>query len=340
MLRLPVVALVIATASVVTVQGQQTDRAAFGFSGPVRSVRTTVTQLHPDPRPPNARKLVVPPVNSWSGFDVKGHRIESDCGNVDGEQKICKCTFDADRSETCVSATGNKTTTQWQDIKMPDGGRERVFVQHSYTGDSFYETREEIRFDSQGREVSTHEYVKGKLYLQKEITYGDDGDSEMTDWKIYDEKDGLVIHLKTLISEYQTRFDRWAYDPEGLPAWHIALNDKGELLYHWYRTGYKPLRGSSDSLGIFGPELGAWYRFDDQGSGQLEKTVHHRSRGSNPVPYREEHYGFDGQLDEKIEIKYIRDRHGNWTSRTMLILDRTSNQMIEVERDTRVIEYY
>jgi hypothetical protein len=39
-------------------------------------------------------------------------------------------------------------------------------------------------------------------------------------------------------------------------------------------------------------------------------------------------------------IKYTRDGHGNWTSRSVSVWDPATNLMVEIERDTRTIEYY
>ncbi|MGA7317016.1 MAG: hypothetical protein WBX22_23945 [Silvibacterium sp.] len=72
----------------------------------------------------------------------------------------------------------------------------------------------------------------------------------------------------------------------------------------------------------------------------MEKTVEHTDGESNLEPDSEEHYNFDGILDERAEIKYTRDEHGNWTSRSVFVWDLNSNQMVEIERDTRTIEYY
>jgi hypothetical protein len=72
----------------------------------------------------------------------------------------------------------------------------------------------------------------------------------------------------------------------------------------------------------------------------MEKFVQHTSSEGNHELESEEHYNFDGILDEKAEIKYARDTHENWTSRSVFVWAATSNQVIEVERDTRTIEYY
>jgi hypothetical protein len=72
----------------------------------------------------------------------------------------------------------------------------------------------------------------------------------------------------------------------------------------------------------------------------MEKIVQHTPGEGNLEPDSEEHYNFDGILDEKAEIKYARDNRGNWTSRSVFVWDAASNQMIQVEQDTRTIEYY
>ena len=97
---------------------------------------------------------------------------------------------------------------------------------------------------------------------------------------------------------------------------------------------------SSGSLGICRPRLCVSYKFDEQGSGKMDKLVQHTSGEGNLEPDSQEYYNFDGILEEKAEIKYSRDSHGNWTSRSVFAWNSTSNQMIEIERDSRTIEYY
>ena len=72
----------------------------------------------------------------------------------------------------------------------------------------------------------------------------------------------------------------------------------------------------------------------------MEKVVQHTPGKGNLEPDSEEHYDLDGALDERAEIKYTRDGHGNWTSRSVFVWDLRSNLPVEIERDTRVIEYY
>ena len=142
------------------------------------------------------------------------------------------------------------------------------------------------------------------------------------------------------MSSDETRIDRWSYDPQGRVVWHLALNSEGQLVSDWYKLGYKSAVSSTSSLGICGSGLCITYKFDEQGSGRLEKTVQHSSGEDNLELDSEEHYNYDGVLDEKVGLTYRRDAHGNWTSRSVFAWDPISHQMIEVERDLRKIEYY
>jgi hypothetical protein len=72
----------------------------------------------------------------------------------------------------------------------------------------------------------------------------------------------------------------------------------------------------------------------------MDKLVQHTSGEGNLEPDSEEYYNLDGILGEKAEIEYSRDGHGNWTSRSVFLWNTASNQMIEIERDRRTIEYY
>lgn len=157
---------------------------------------------------------------------------------------------------------------------------------------------------------------------------------------MYDDNGNVISDERTRLSDDKNRFDRWSYDSEGHLVWNVALSSDGELLAYWYDIGFKPKVSSSDSLGVYRPGLVVDYKFDDQGSGRMEKTVEHTEGEGNLQPDSEEHYNFDGILDERAEIKYTRDEHGNWTSRSVFVWDPDSNQMVEIERDTRTIEYY
>jgi hypothetical protein len=319
-------------ASVAQQRQHWTERRNLGFEGPVRSALTTVLRPNPDPRSSARRKLMVEGNPDWAVFDTQGRRIEfASSSSRDRVEAISQCTFQTDGTMACTNGTGRTEETRRKEITLPDRSREITYFRNSSV-----DSREVTLFDEKGTAVGSRNYDKnGKLTSENLTLVNGDGE-----WKIYDEKGRTVLDQETRESEDKTRFDRWSYDSEGKLAWHLALNDDGQVVSYWYKIGYKPSLSSSDSLGICRPQLCVSYKFDDEGSGRMEKLVQHTSGMGNFEPDIEEHYDFDGTLDEKAEIKYVRDDHGNWTSRSVFVWDAASNQMIQVEQDTRTIEYY
>lgn len=332
---LVLVQLVFAAATFSAAQPAQkwTERRNLGFEGPVQSVLTTVARPNPDPRPDGRRKLAIEVMPDWAVFDTQGRRTEFvSAFSRDRFEAISKCAFEADGTKVCTDGAGHRQESRQQEATLADGSRELT-----YFLDSKIQSRDVTRLDEEGRPVASRNY-DGNGRLMSEDSTVHDGDDETTIWKIYDESGHVASNEQTRVSE--KRIDRWSYDPGGRLVWHLAVDGDGEVLSYWYDVGYKPKLSSSDSLGICRPRLCVSYKFDEQGSGLMEKSVQHISGQGNSQPDGEEHDGFDGLLDEKAEFKYVRDHHGNWTSRSALVWDAASNQMIEVERDTRTIEYF
>jgi hypothetical protein len=311
---------------------QWTERENLGFKGPVRSVRTTIAKPNTDPRLGIPHKLFVEGHPDWVVFDPAGRRIEFVSGSR-GENivAVSKCTFEADGSKVCNDSRGQQKESREQRTILPDGSREMTYFQGSKM-----EAREVTQFDEKGKSVRFRVYrSNGKLSSEElRLPNGDD------EWKIFDDSGIVVSDVRTRDSDDQNRIDRWFYDSEGHLMWNLAISSDGDLLSYWYNIGFKPKLPSSDSLGICRPRLCVDYKFDEQGSGRLEKRVQHTQGKGNLEPDSEEHYNFDGVLDERAEIKYTRDEHGNWTSRSVFVWDPGSNLMVEIERDTRTIEYY
>jgi len=309
-----------------------TERRNLGLEGPVRSALTTVVRPNPDPRPQTRRKLMVQAYPDWAVFDTQGRRIEfASASSRDGFESISKCTFQSDETKVCTDSTGRTQETRKEETTLPDGSREVTFLR-----DSSLDDREVTRFDEKGNAIGSRHYDKnGKLTSENStLLNGDD------EWKIYDENGRTVLDQQTRGSDDKARFDRWSYDSEGQLVWHLALNSDGEVLSYWYKVGYKPKVSSSDNLGVCGKGLCVSYKFDEQGSGHMEKWVKHIPGNCCLEPDNEQHYNLNGVLDEKAEIKYARDAHGNWTSRAVFVWDAPSNCLVEVERDTRTIDYY
>lgn len=333
-LRLTLVLVFLAAATLSRGQEAQqwTERKNLGFRGPVRSALTTVARPNPDPRPNTMRNLFVEGTPDWAVFDTQGRRVEfASASSHDGFEVISKCSFEADGTKVCKDSTGQHQESREQQTILPDGSREVTYFQGSKVL-----SREVTQFDEKGAATASKVYrTDGKL-SSEDLTLPN-GDDE---WKIYDDNGHVILDIQTRVSQDKTRFDRWSYDQEGRLAWHLALNSDGELLSDWYYIGYKPNQSDSDSLGVCRPRLCVSYKFDDEGSGRMEKIVQHTPGEGNLEPDSEEHYSFDDVLDERVEIKYVRDDQGNWTARSVFVWDATSNQMIEIERDTRTIEYY
>lgn len=300
----------------------------------MRSVLTTIELPNADPRSAGDRRLFVEGANDWMAFDLQGRRTEYPAfASRAGLGPISKCTFQADGTKLCAGGSGPAQESRTEETRLPDGMR-----QVSYFQGGKLESRDVTRSDDNGNSAAWHYDAKGRLTSEDSTLV--DGQGETTTWKIYDDKGEIVLDERTLTAKDKERFDRWSYDSAGRLVWHLALNGEGELLSSWYKAGYKSKQSSSDSLGMCRPRLCVIYKFDDQGSGRMEKTVQHTPGLGNLEPNSEEHYNFDGILDEKVEIQYTRDGHSNWTSRLVLVWDSNSNQMIEVERDTRAVEYY
>jgi len=311
---------------------QWSERENLGFKGPVRSVRTTVAGLNPDPRFDRPHKLFVEGYPDWTIFDPAGRRIAFVSGSS-GENIIAvtKCTFEADGSKVCNDGAGQQQESRERRTILPDGSREVTYLH-----DSKVETREVTQFDQKGRPVASRVYSSnGKLSSEDlRLPNGDD------ESKIYDAGGVVISDERTRASNDLNRIDRSFYDSEGHLVWNLAISSDGDLLSYWYNIGFKPKVSSSGSLGTCRPQLCVDYKFDEQGSGHLEKVVQHTQGHGNLEPDSEEHYDLDGALDERAEIKYTRDEHGNWTSRSVFVWDSSSNLMVEIERDTRTIEYY
>jgi hypothetical protein len=309
------------------------ERANLGFRGPVQSVLTTVMQLHPDPRPVGQRKLFARGITpNWAYFDAQGRRTEfASISSASSIEAISTCTFSANGTKTCVDSAGKSQQSRERETTLPDGSIERTYFLGSKV-----QSREVTLVDESGGAVGSRNFdSEGKLTSEElKLPNGDD------ESKIYGPSGETVFDEVTRISDDKTRFDRWSYDRQARLTWNIALNENGDLLSDWYRVGYRPKVSSSDSLGICRPRLCVDYKFDEQGSGRLEKTVQHTPGQGNLEPDSEEHYNFDGALDERIEFHCVRDSYNNWTSRSIFIWDSATNQMVEVERDTRTIQYY
>lgn len=312
---------------------QWTERENLGFKGPVRSVRTTVERPNPDPRSDTPHKLFIEGHPDWTVFDPAGRRVEitTASNGSDNIAAVSKCAFEADGSKVCNDSSGQQQESREQRTMLSDGSREVTYFR-----DSKAVSREVTQFGDKGEVVAFRAYRSDGTLSSEDLTLP--GGAEES--KIYDDSGVVLSDMRTMGSDDKKRIDRWSFDSNGQLVWSLAISSDGDLLSYWYDVGFKPKLSSSDSLGICRPGLCVDYKFDEEGSGRLEKVVQHTHGQGNIEPDSEEHFNFDDIMDERAEIKYARDAHGNWTSRSVFVWDPDSNQMIEIERDTRTIEYY
>jgi len=309
---------------------QTTERENWGFHGPVRSALTVVHKLNPDPRPADKRKLELVQNADWKVFDVQGRTTEfATSADADRIVATAKCTYAVDGARHCTNDPGPQYQVLTKEIVLPDGSHQIT----SYLDSKLLSTKIAL-YDSAGREVSYRFYDdKGKLVSEGSVRCG--AGTEVDVSKMY-EKGSLVSHTETWATA--STIERREFAADGHVLWYLQLDDDGELISSWYKVGYKPRMGSQASLGIMRPDIWVIYKFDEQGSGRLEKTVIHMQENSKP--HTEEHYGFDGLVDEKCKINVVFDAYGNWTSRSVFVWEAKTNQMVETEEDTRKIEYY
>lgn len=314
-----------------------TDSENYGLRGAVKSVSTSVTFPNKDPRPVDQRKLVFPGGTAdWAAFDKQGRRTQSPRNvSAQGYMDIATCSYPASGGKTCTDKAGVREESKSQQTTLPDGSKEIRY----FNGDKF-DSREVTRSDSAGRVTEFRTYDgEGRLISEQSTQFL--SDSELSTWKVYNQASGrLVLHQQTRQPDDESRIERWAYDGEGNLVWHIALDTDGSVLSSWYKSGYVSEQSSSDSLGFCRPQLCVSYKFDEQGSGGMERTVQHYSGEDYQEPNSAEHFGFDGTLDAKAEFKYVRDSHENWIIRSLFIWDQQTNRMVETERTSRTIEYY
>ncbi|MGE5323986.1 MAG: hypothetical protein ACM3SW_14040, partial [Actinomycetota bacterium] len=106
---------------------------------------------------------------------------------------------------------------------------------------------------------------------------------------------------------------------------------KGELTSFWQ----DPVCNCTNSAAFQGKN-GSTVFYSTDKAGELFKEVQlHPGRVTNQELDADELYDENGGLVEKLAYTYARDDHGNWTKRTVSVLNPSTNEMVPVEEDTR-----
>ena len=115
----------------------------------------------------------------------------------------------------------------------------------------------------------------------------------------------------------------------------------GEATSWWQRPDCDELcEQQTDGVGLnFAFDHSVSYEFQLDGS-LLTTIQHHKGRYGNIDNDDDELLNQDGKVLEKIAYSYVRDEVGNWTERTVSILDPATGQMLDVRLDKRELTYY
>lgn len=301
----------------------------YGFQGPIHTSEFMIRQLEKDPR--SAPKLPVRVLQKgWMVFDESGQLTEE--GDLDSAGKIehvVRRYYDGDGQENTTELIDGQKITRYalETRTAADGAVERRNLvngalqstivsrinQPTTAGettitDAEGKTINHTRWEQDGRTQTMELWgPDGKFIFHSRRTTDDEGD--ITESSRFDETGRLVS---------------------------IMAFDKGELTSFWQDpdckcTNTAPFRGKDGST-IF-------YTTNEQG--KLYKEVqHHPGRLTNQELEVDELYDQNGELVEKIAYAYVRDEHGNWTKRTVSVLDSSKNEMVAVQEDTRELSYY
>ena len=110
----------------------------------------------------------------------------------------------------------------------------------------------------------------------------------------------------------------------------------GELTSFWQ----DPLCDCTN-VAAFRRSEGVSFFYKTEKDGRLYKDVQsHKGRPTNHEIDDEALYDQEGQLLERVFYNYERDAHGDWITRTVSVFDRSTDNIVAIERDTRELTYY
>jgi hypothetical protein len=305
-----------------------TDRTNLGFHGNVHTQLLVRRKIDPDLRDKQHRTLYHVAGTPWLVFDPTGWITES--GDViDGRPNhVANRQRDIDGNDLGNSSDpehGGHTETRYS-----GNSREQLIFNGPDLAASSIE-----HYDDQHRLILSQNYdARGLIQSEETVQY--EGSTSISDYKNYESSGEVRSHWIDRVDQEEERFERSEYDPAGHMVSTIT-QVKGELADHWRDPNWHKPSTSAGLCEHFKKTVS--FRFAADGA--LEKQVqHHDGRYGNVEPDDTEQFDSSGNLLEKIEFKYERDGHGNWTTRSVLIWDRKSNRLIEVERDIRTLTYY
>lgn len=301
----------------------QNDRTNLGLQGPVHSTLIVTTPVNPDPRDAKDRHLYYFSGTPWLVFDKNGWTSESAGQVMDGKpQSVTKQARDKDGG---YPESGLRTETEGScERKETMRYRNRKLKSHEI------ETYNELGWSIHSQSF----YEDGRLSSETDYTFLDP--IAFHESKSYAQDGTVALHWASRSDDPIDRYDFWQYDSSGRAVLTFTAINK-EIISKW-----RDPQWNQPSPGVVLTRLAHFTTtvvFSE--TGELSRTVEHhegRVRGTEP----DDALAFDGNgaLLDKIVYKYTRDARGNWISRSVMVWDKQTNSMVEVERDSRALTYY
>jgi hypothetical protein len=326
-----------------------TARSNYALHGNVHTFRVLKEDISPDPRQGQSKiaagpKLFIQEPGVWIAFSRDGEL--AGIGNVlspDGvplqptrEKRVVEGSKtivtsgtpndpNAFRREEIYGADGQltdqfayergKLVSHQIHRREGDGDWSEDFV---YDGNGALSTHSIERTDSHGRNIESMVFDRNRLILHQRDTYAESDDSD----------DDCALISRS-----------W-YDAKGSMFREITLRNRVATSW-WQKPGCGEICSTqSDGVGLNMPfDRTVSYYFERDGS-VLTTIEHHEGRYGNIDNDEVELLDAQSRLLEKIGYKYVRDSHGNWTSRIASILNVATGEMVDVRVDKRDLTYY
>ncbi|HEX5434911.1 MAG TPA: hypothetical protein VFY05_11795, partial [Candidatus Angelobacter sp.] len=281
-----------------------------GFRGPIQTSKYTVRQLEKDPR--SQPKLPIGRLQKgWIAFDESGQVSKEGDLDLGGKvEHLVRRYYSVDGQQNTTEVIDGQKITRYdqETVKSPDGAVEYrnmvngtlqaavvARINEARTGgettvaDPNGKTIIRTRWEQDGRTQTVESWgPDGKFVLHSQVTTDDDGN--VIESGRFDETGRLV----STMSFYQ-----------------------GELTSFWQ----DPECNCTNTAAFLGKDGSTIFYSTDKAGTLYKEVQRHPGSSSNQELDQDELYDQNGELVEKIAYTYVRDEHGNWTTRTVSVLD-------------------
>lgn len=244
-------------------------------------------------------------------------------------ENVVQRSYDADGQQNTTELINGQEITRYEPktVSAPDGAIEQKNIVNGALQSTELSrinaaktAGETTLRDSNGRTMS-HTRWEQDGPTQTVESWGQDGK--------------FVLHLQRTTDDEGNITESSRFDETGRMVSTMSFS-KGELTSFWQDPGCN----CTNSAAFQGKNDSTIFYSTDQ-AGKLYKEVQrHPGRLTNQEMDADELYDQNDELMEKLVYTYVRDDHGNWTKRTVSVLDLSTNEMVPVREDTRELSYY